>query len=369
MAKDTKDRLINSSRTLFAKSWYETVSVAEICRHAGLSNGVFYRYFSSKEDLFRTLIDGFLEYFKDELESIDGNDPEERLHGFFLTVKSICFTHSQDVTIFREGQYRFSEYEENLRKLYVDALERVFGRPVDEAEYLFITAGLRFLNTRALYDDVEFDIKIIERFILEGVFRGESEMELEFLEPGPFTFELSDDASGRLIDAGIRLFGQRGFTGVNVFEVAREAGLSVGAFYLYFPSKEDFLAEIVVRIGHAVRYYLRNKQILSRDRLSQELEGMWYFVNYFKEYPEFYGIVREAEFVSRKWVKDYYDRFARGYEKNLADYPEGERRTLANFLIGLNHYLGIEMVLCSRTDDLAVTIKRVGKFLAGGIPA
>ena len=86
MAKDTKDRLIASSRTLFAECWYETVSVAEICRHAGLSNGVFYRYFKSKEALFRYLIDDFLEYFKSELESIDGDELEARLHCFFQTV-------------------------------------------------------------------------------------------------------------------------------------------------------------------------------------------------------------------------------------------------------------------------------------------
>ncbi|HAK46636.1 MAG TPA: hypothetical protein DCO79_12055 [Spirochaeta sp.] len=367
MAKDTRDKLINSSRILFAQNWYETVSVAEICRHAGLSNGVFYRYFKSKEELFRALIDDFLVCFRQKLETIDGNSLDVRLHSFFIKVYRICFDMAPDVTIFREGQYRFPEYEANLRTLYVEALEKVYKRTVDEAEYLYITAGLRFLNTRALYDEVKFEIKIVERFILKGVFNNESAEELKFLEPGPFDSNLNDNAANRLIHAGIRLFGERGFTSVNVFEIAREADLSVGAFYLYFPSKENFLAKIVSYIGHSVRYYLRNKQVLSHNRLNQELEGMWNFVNYFKEFPEFYEIIREAEFVSREWVKDYYDRFARGYEKNMDDYPEQEQRTMANFLIGLNHYLGIEMVLCERRDDLAEIILRMGEFLSEGI--
>ena len=293
-------------------------------------------------------------------------------HGCIASFKpyiDICFSHSEDVTIFREGQYRFPEYEANLRQLYLQALERVYGRTVDEAEYLFITAGLRFLNTRALYDGVQFDMETVERFVLGGVFEGQPSDKVCFLDPGPFDSEKKDDAAGRLVEAGIRLFGERGYTGVNVFEIAREAGLSVGAFYLYFPGKEDFLAGIVYHIGHSVRYYLRTKQVVSHDRLNQELEGMWNFVNYFKEFPEYYEIIREAEFVSREWVKDYYDRFAGGYEKSFEAYPENERSTMANFLIGLNHYLGIDMVFCSRSEDLAETLKKIGRFLADGIPS
>jgi len=44
----TKDRLIESALESFSERWYETVSVAEICRNANLSNGVFYRYFKDK---------------------------------------------------------------------------------------------------------------------------------------------------------------------------------------------------------------------------------------------------------------------------------------------------------------------------------
>ena len=45
---NVKDKIIKSAIELFSKNWYETVSVAEICRHAELSNGVFYNYFNFK---------------------------------------------------------------------------------------------------------------------------------------------------------------------------------------------------------------------------------------------------------------------------------------------------------------------------------
>ena len=369
MAKDTKFKLINSSKILFSERWYETVSVAEICRHAGLSNGVFYRYFKSKEAIFRAIVDDLLEYLRIELDVISGRTVAQRLHTFFTKVYRVCFDKSLDVTIFREGQYRFTDCESHLRDIYLSALEKVYGRAVDEAEYLYITAGLRFLNTRALYDKVEFNIEDIERFVLEGVFPGQTSDGLHFQEPGPFPLDLSDSASDRLIGAGLKLFGKQGYNNVNVFEIARDAGLSVGAFYLYFPSKEDFLARILNQIGHLVRFYLRSKQTSQQSSLNRELEGMWNFVNYFREHPEFYEIVREAEFVSRLWVQDYYDRFVQGYEKSMMHLDSAQSRVLANFLIGLNHYLGIELVLRSSEYDPADTIRRIGKFLVEGIPS
>ena len=49
--------------------------------------------------------------------------------------------------------------------------------------------------------------------------------------------------------AAARLFRQRGFDDVTVAEVMKEAGLTHGAFYGHFPSKEALIAEAV---GHAL---------------------------------------------------------------------------------------------------------------------
>jgi TetR/AcrR family transcriptional repressor of nem operon len=49
----------------------------------------------------------------------------------------------------------------------------------------------------------------------------------------------------RILDAAGWLFRQRGFEGVTVAEVMKAAGLTHGAFYGYFPSKEALIAEAV----------------------------------------------------------------------------------------------------------------------------
>ncbi len=53
----------------------------------------------------------------------------------------------------------------------------------------------------------------------------------------------------RILAAAARLFRQRGFDDVTVAEVMKDAGLTHGAFYGYFPTKEALIAEAV---GHAL---------------------------------------------------------------------------------------------------------------------
>jgi TetR/AcrR family transcriptional repressor of nem operon len=53
----------------------------------------------------------------------------------------------------------------------------------------------------------------------------------------------------RIMTAAARLFRQRGFDDVTVAEVMKEAGLTHGAFYGHFPSKEALIGEAV---GHAL---------------------------------------------------------------------------------------------------------------------
>ena len=42
----------------------------------------------------------------------------------------------------------------------------------------------------------------------------------------------------RIVEAAVSVFSQKGYRGSTVADVVRESGLSVGAIYTYFPSKE-----------------------------------------------------------------------------------------------------------------------------------
>jgi len=53
----------------------------------------------------------------------------------------------------------------------------------------------------------------------------------------------------RIVAAAARALRRKGFAGVGVAEVMKEAGLTHGGFYAHFPSREAMLAEAVARAG------------------------------------------------------------------------------------------------------------------------
>ena len=49
---------------------------------------------------------------------------------------------------------------------------------------------------------------------------------------------------GRVVATAVRLFADQGFAATSIKQIAREAGVSQGAMYTYFASKDDLLREI-----------------------------------------------------------------------------------------------------------------------------
>jgi len=52
----------------------------------------------------------------------------------------------------------------------------------------------------------------------------------------------------RLVEEALRLFAEKGFEGTSVQDVVAAAGVTKGAMYHYFSSKDDLLAEIYARV-------------------------------------------------------------------------------------------------------------------------
>jgi AcrR family transcriptional regulator len=57
----------------------------------------------------------------------------------------------------------------------------------------------------------------------------------------------ADDTRERVLAAAAGVFAQRGFEGARMAEIARSAGLSVGAIYNHYQSKAQLLAAVVER--------------------------------------------------------------------------------------------------------------------------
>ncbi len=55
------------------------------------------------------------------------------------------------------------------------------------------------------------------------------------------------ETRNRIYNAAVELMERKGFDNITIAEISRAAGVSIGAFYHYFESKNDILAEIFYR--------------------------------------------------------------------------------------------------------------------------
>ncbi|MCB9233997.1 MAG: TetR/AcrR family transcriptional regulator [Bacteroidia bacterium] len=57
----SKEKLVYAALELFATHGYDRVSVSQIAKHAGVSKGLVYNYYASKEDLVQAIIETYME--------------------------------------------------------------------------------------------------------------------------------------------------------------------------------------------------------------------------------------------------------------------------------------------------------------------
>jgi len=102
-AQRTRAQLLEAGHKVFVERGYYATRVADIVKAAGVSHGVFYRYFDNKAGLFRILTKQAIEQLGDALDSIpeltsrDGADVEEELR---VWLRRFATTYAEEAAIF-----------------------------------------------------------------------------------------------------------------------------------------------------------------------------------------------------------------------------------------------------------------------------
>lgn len=88
--------LLSAARSEFAQAGYRKANIASIAREAGIGKGTIYLFFSSKAELFVTVLDQvereMREELRTELQKTFGN-PRERLEFFFQALLTRMVDH------------------------------------------------------------------------------------------------------------------------------------------------------------------------------------------------------------------------------------------------------------------------------------
>src|SRR3989442_10627140 len=135
--------------------------------------------------------------------------------------------------------------------------------------------------------------------------------------------EYKEEAKSRIVSAANHVFAEKGYRQATMDDVAKKIGVSKGALYLYFASKEELFEAICRTEPLALRDILYSSFSESKNPLESASEFFEKMVNRYGSNPELrFEIFSEASHnpVLRRGLKKPQDEYA----NTLAGFP-GQR--------------------------------------------
>lgn len=177
----------------------------------------------------------------------------------------------------------------------------------------------------------------------------------------------------KLLEAAEQEFGEKGFTKASVSSITQRAGVGQGTFYLYFPSKEDTLRELVRHMGRELRHALAQATAGLEERLEIERVGFEAFVAFSLEKENLYRVVMESQFVDESIYREYYQTLAGAYTAGLeraqaaGQIRHGNAEAQAWALMGIAHFLGLRYAIWERREPPADVMETVFALISQGL--
>lgn len=132
-------RIIEAAGKLFAQRQFHKVCLEEVASEAGVGKGTVYTYFTSKDDLYLSLLEHALGELVDRLErQIDGNEQsaEDRLALIIRELVDYAIRHPYLFELMRSGMTPLNRSEWDQRRQALRALiERVIRQGVKEKRF------------------------------------------------------------------------------------------------------------------------------------------------------------------------------------------------------------------------------------------
>jgi AcrR family transcriptional regulator len=134
----------------------------------------------------------------------------------------------------------------------------------------------------------------------------------------------SPDKKEQLLSAALKLFVVNGVGNTSTNAISKEAGVAVGTLFLYFPTKQDLIHELVLKIGKE-----QSETIKSLPGLSGSVREIFFTIwegsiRWFLDHIEAYQYVRQvrdlgliADQVVRESEK-FFDYYYMAIQKGLA---------------------------------------------------
>ncbi len=172
-----KMEIMNTALELFANHGYHTTSISNISEKAGISKGLLYNYFSSKEQLLKSIIDEGIKQISSPIDpNKDGILTEEKFvyyidEVFELMAKDTVFYKLYFSLLLQPGI--FEKFFEKLKRMLSDFSRllvpffKMKGIPNPEEEVYFFGAILDGLGLYYINEPGQFPLEKMKRRILK----------------------------------------------------------------------------------------------------------------------------------------------------------------------------------------------------------
>ena len=175
MRKKSRELIINEATILFAENGFRETTIEKIARKAGISKGLIYNYFSSKDDLLESIITCGFPYFDEIADNVPENLPaidqlESLLNNFITSLKkNLAFWKLYQSIISHptvsRGMVKFKEYFETVFSPLLSKIFTALFTQISESEI-----SIEVLIFAALLDGIAFDYVVIgEDYPLESI--------------------------------------------------------------------------------------------------------------------------------------------------------------------------------------------------------
>jgi len=154
-----------------------------------------------------------------------------------------------------------------------------------------------------------------------------------------------------IIDTTIDLFYKQGYHSTTIANITNSAGIGAGTFYLYFPNKLSLYKYILNQFQHDIRKTISEKVSDVEGRFEKEKEGIKTFIKYAIENPHSYNIIWESLYIDKELFINYYDEFAKRYERGLKKSIKDDEMYDVNtelvsyILMGVSNFIGLKVLL------------------------
>lgn len=136
---------------------------------------------------------------------------------------------------------------------------------------------------------------------------------------------LSSEKRNNFLSAALKLFVAQGVQNTTTAEIARDAGTAAGTLFLYFPTKQELIHELVLQIGQEQSEYIKTRldpALPARECFFTIWDGS---VRWFLDHPDAFAYilqVRDSGIISEEVVREsnkFFDYYYTTIQKGLAE--------------------------------------------------